>query len=100
MGSWSVEWQFEFSAITGPPSVQQEGRRWYLIISPKEEKKKTMLGMFGGPSGKKVFLPEGATKESAQFMARVIEDLRTRQNNFETVFINMIYRKSKLLKGE
>merc|ERR1711874_507248 len=97
MGSWSLEWQFEFVSITGPPTVYQEGSRWYLIILPKDERKK-VLGMFGGTSGKKIFLPEGSTKESAQFMARVIEDLRTGQNNFETVFINMIYRKSKLVK--
>ena len=59
-----------------------------------------MLGLFGGQTGKKIFLPEGSTKDSAQFMARVIEDLRTGQNNFETVFINMILKKSKLVKGE
>lgn len=99
MGSWSVDWEFEFQAITGPPIVERDGNRWYLTILPKDERKK-VLGLFGGQTGKKIFLPEGSTKDSAQFMARVIEDLRTGQNNFETVFINMILKKSKLVKGE
>lgn len=99
MGSWSVDWEFEFLAITGPPIVERDGNRWYLTILPKDERKK-VLGLFGGSSGKKIFLPEGSNKESAQFMARVIEDLRTGQNNFETTFINMILKKSKLVKGD
>jgi Rod binding domain-containing protein len=52
-------------------------------------------GLFGKSSGKKIFLPEGASKESAQFLARLIEDLRTCQNNFESIFINMILKKER-----
>ena len=36
-----------------------------------------MLGsLFSKSSGKKVFLPAGSTKNSAQLLARVIEELR------------------------
>ena len=37
-----------------------------------------MMGLFGKTSGKKIFLPEGSNKESAQTLARTIEDLRLR----------------------
>ena len=53
-------------------------------------------GLFSKSSGKKIFLPEeSASKESAQFLARIIEDLRTGQNNFESIFINMILKKER-----
>ena len=55
-----------------------------------------MGGLFSKSSGKKIFLPEeSASKESAQFLARIIEDLRTGQNNFESIFINMILKKER-----
>jgi hypothetical protein len=34
-----------------------------------------VLGLFGKASGKRIFLPEGSTKESAQALARTITDL-------------------------
>jgi len=98
LGSWSVEWEFEFSQIQGPPSVQEEGGRWYIIILPKEEKKNMLGSLFSKSSGKKVFLPAGSTKNSAQLLARVIEELRTSENNFETIFLNMIKKKAKLAR--
>jgi len=54
-----------------------------------------VLGLFSKGSGKKIFLPEGSTKETAQFLARIIEELRTCQNNVESVFTRMILQKSK-----
>ena len=43
-----------------------------------QEERKSMMGLFGKSSGKRIFLPEGSNKESAQMLARTIEDLRTR----------------------
>ena len=43
-----------------------------------QEERKSMMGLFGRTSGKKIFLPDGSNKESAQMLARTIEDLRTR----------------------
>jgi len=95
MGGWSSDWEYEYSAIQGIPTIERgDGGRWFIIIHPKEERK-TVLGLFGKGSGKKIFLPEGSTKETAQFLARIIEDLRTCQNNFEPVFMRMILQKSK-----
>ncbi len=78
LGTWSMDWEFEFAAITGPPPTGNErkangGERWYIIIKPKEEKRK-VLGLFGGgETGKKLFVQ---SRESARKLARVIEDLR------------------------
>jgi len=94
MGGWSTDWEYEYTAIQGVPSIEKEGSRWFITIHPKEEKK-TVLGLFGKSSGKKIFLPEGSTKETAQFLARIIEELRTCQNNVESVFTRMILQKSK-----
>jgi len=94
MGGWSTEWEFEYSTIQSIPTIEKEGNRWFLIIHPKEEKK-TVMGLFNKSSGKKVFLPSGSTKDSAQFLARMIEDLRTCKDNFEPVLIKMILQKSK-----
>ena len=43
-----------------------------------QEERKSMMGLFGRSYGKRIFLPEGSNKESAQMLARTIEDLRTR----------------------
>jgi len=94
MGGWSSEWEYEYGEIQGIPTIEKEGGRWFIIIHPKEEKK-TVLGLFSKSSGKKIFLPEGSTKETAQFLARIIEDMRTCQKNFEPVFMKMILQKSK-----
>eukprot|EP00092_Neocalanus_flemingeri_P033380 GFUD01036296.1.p1 GENE.GFUD01036296.1~~GFUD01036296.1.p1 ORF type:complete len:2741 (+),score=704.42 GFUD01036296.1:512-8224(+) len=94
MGGWSSDWEYEYSAIQGIPTIEKEGGRWFIIIHPKEERK-TVLGLFSKSSGKKIFLPEGSTKDTAQFLARIIEDLRTCQNNYEPVFMRMILQKSK-----
>jgi len=92
MGGWSTDWEYEYRALQGIPTIEKEGNRWFIIILPKEEKK-SVLGLFSKGSGKKVFLPEGATKDSAQFLARTIDDLRTCENNFEQVFMKMITHK-------
>ena len=47
-----------------------------------------MMGLFGRTSGKKIFLPEGSNKESAQMLARTIEDLRTRWS-IDIEFLNL-----------
>ena len=78
MGSWNSEWEFEYPAITGPPTTGKESRGgqevWYIIIKPKEEKKK-VLGLFGGSErGKKVDMP---SREVATNLARTIENIRT-----------------------
>jgi hypothetical protein len=52
-------------------------------------------GLFSKSTGKKILLPEGADKDSAQFLTRVIGDLLTGHNNFESIFINMILKKAK-----
>ena len=53
-------------------------------------------GLFNNKSsGKKVFLPEGFTRETAQSLARMIQELKTNQDNWESVFIKMILEKSK-----
>ena len=61
----------------------------------QEERKSVLGGLFNKSSGKKVFLPEGTTKESAQFIARIIQELQTCQENFEPVFMKMILQKTK-----
>jgi len=93
LGGWSSEWEYLYHEIHDMPTIQQEGSRWFIIIHPKEEKK-SMMGLFGRTSGKKIFLPEGSNKESAQMLARTIEDLRTRQDNFDQVFLKMIHQKA------
>ncbi len=87
LGTWSVDWEFEYCAITGPPPTGKEKRpggggkekeSWYLIIKPKEERRRgggsVLMGFFGGGEpGKKVFV---RSREEAQKLARIIEDLR------------------------
>ena len=60
-----------------------------------QEEKKSVLGLFGKNTAKKIFLPEGSTKETAQFLARMIEELRTCGDNYEPVFMKMIKQKNK-----
>ena len=98
LGGWSSEWEYLYHEIHDMPTIQQEGSRWFIIIHPKvkaffkdshykvnllktldfQEERKSMMGLFGRSSGKRIFLPEGSSKESAQMLARTIEDLRTR----------------------
>jgi hypothetical protein len=78
LGNWSIDWEFTFSEITGPPSCGKDDNsdKWYIIIKPREEKRK-VFGLFGGgESGKKVFLP---SRDRARHLARIIEELRTAQ---------------------
>ena len=82
LGTWNTDWEFEYPAITGPPPTGKDRLNgvdaWYVIIKPKEERKK-VLGLFGGSEGgKKVFV---SSREMAQKLARVIEGLRTSQNS-------------------
>ena len=81
MGTWTIDWEFEYGAITGPPPTGKDELngvpQWYIIIKPVDEKKK-VFGLFGGTErGKKVFMPN---RESAQKCARIIEDLRISPN--------------------
>ena len=79
LGSWTVDWEYSYAEITGPPPCGQEmGDRWYIVIKPKEEKKGGLFGVFGGQnSGKKVFV---TSREAARSLARTIESIRTSQN--------------------
>merc|ERR1719319_200795 len=93
LGGWSSEWEYLYQEIKDLPTIEREGARWYLIVHPKEERK-SVLGMFGKTSGKKIFLPEGSTRESAQTLSRTIDELRTSQGNFDEVFLKMIHQKT------
>ena len=75
LGQWAVDWEFTFSEITGPPPVEKDtfSDTWYLIIRPKEEKRK-VLGLFGGVTGKKITM---ANRDQARNLARIIEKLRS-----------------------
>ena len=103
LGGWSSEWEYLYHEIHDMPTIQQEGSRWFIIIHPKvgleklplkiastfvQEERKSMMGLFGRTSGKKIFLPEGSNKESAQMLARTIEDLRTRWS-IDIEFLNL-----------
>ena len=35
MGGWSTDWEYEYSAIQGVPSIEKEGGRWFITIHPK-----------------------------------------------------------------
>jgi vacuolar protein sorting-associated protein 13A/C len=78
LGTWTVDWEFEYSAIEGPPPTgMEDGGGWYLVIKPREERKR-VLGFFGGGDrGKKVFV---TGRDVARNMARVIESMRTGHN--------------------
>ena len=113
MGGWSCDWEYLYTDIQ-IPSIQLEGSRFFMIISPQvedthllhlnpihtvllqqEERKSVLGGLFHKSSGKKVFLPEGTTKDSAHFIARIIQELQTCQDSFEPVFMKMILQKTK-----
>jgi len=94
MGGWSSEWEFEYQQMS-VPTLEKENNKWCIIIAPQDEKKSVLGGLFSKSSGKKVYLPEGSTKESAQFMARMINDLKTCQGNVEPVIMKMILQKTK-----
>ncbi len=76
LGSWNVDWEFEYAAITGPPPVGKDDDgddQWYLIIKPRVERK--VLGLFShGETGKKILV---GSRDAARRLARTIEDLRT-----------------------
>ena len=112
MGGWSSEWEYLYSALADVPSkIEREDKKWYLIIQHQvrpyrsfkafdtvtlgQEEKKSVLGLFGKNTAKKIFLPGGSTKETAQFLARMIEELRTCGDNYEPVFMKMIKQKNK-----
>lgn len=74
--SRSIEWEFEFHEIIGPPpcGVDDATGKWYIIIKP-EEKKRKVFGLFGGgETGKKIYVK---SREETRQLARIIEDLRT-----------------------
>jgi hypothetical protein len=80
LGTWSIAWEFTYAEITGPPSCGKDDNSdmWYIIIKPREEKRK-VFGLFGGgESGKKVYLP---CRERARLLARIVEELRTAQKS-------------------
>ena len=36
MGGWSSDWEYEYSAIQGIPTIERgDGGRWFIIIHPK-----------------------------------------------------------------
>jgi len=82
LGTWNTDWDFELSAIVSPPPTGRDGgngqpEAWYIVLKPREERKK-VLGLFGGgEGGKKVFLPN---RETVQRLARIIRDLRVTTN--------------------
>jgi len=95
MGGYSSDWEYEYSRMQlQVPTIQKEGSKWYIFITPQQEERKVLGGLFNKSSGKKIHLPDGYTKESATFLARMIHDLQTCQDNYEPVFMKMIQQKS------
>jgi len=94
MGGWSSEWEYEYEQMS-LPTLEKENNKWCILFTPQDEKKSVLGGLFSKSSVKKVYLPEGSTKESAQFMARMINDLKTCQGNVEPVIMKMILQKTK-----
>ena len=35
MGGWSTDWEYEYRALQGIPTIEKEGNRWFIIILPK-----------------------------------------------------------------
>ena len=79
-----------------PPTIMQEGKRWYIILAPLQEERRGMGlgGLFSKSSNKKVFLPDGFTMETAKFLANMINELQHCQGNHEPVIMKMIQQKS------
>lgn len=80
LGSWSIDWEYLYNDITGPPPVGAESNNtvWYIVIKPKEERRRGVFGLFGGgESGRKVYVH---SRNGAQNLARIIENLRTEKN--------------------
>jgi hypothetical protein len=57
LGSWSLDWEYEYNTIQGPPSVEQEGARWYIIIQPKVRRQGPFRVQQGGASGTSSYSP-------------------------------------------
>jgi len=75
LGSWSIDWQYEYKDITGPPTCGDISGKYYINFKPKNEKKSSFMGgVFGGSDdGKIVFIN---TRESARQVARIVEEFR------------------------
>ena len=39
LGNWTTDWEYELRAIEGPPSVEPDGRTYFLVIKPREERR-------------------------------------------------------------
>ncbi|CAB4054791.1 VPS13A_C [Lepeophtheirus salmonis] len=82
MGSWTIYWEFLHRDLLGPPSGGlEEGNRWYLLLKPKEEAagRSGILSIFSSADkGKKMYI---RSRDSARYIARVIEDLRVTSAN-------------------
>ena len=78
LGNWSLDWEYSFPEITGPPAVGRDDEgRWYIILEPKEKKKSSFF--FGsGDNGKKVYI---CSRENARQLANTIEEIRTTSQN-------------------
>jgi len=75
LGNWTMDWEYGFGDITGPPRIEREDDRWFIIIEPKDKKQTYLLGVFNtSDSGKKVLLQN---RETAKRLAGVIEKIRT-----------------------
>ena len=46
MGGWSSDWEYEYSAIQGIPTIEKEGGRWFIIIHPKVKLREMKLFIF------------------------------------------------------
>ena len=79
-----------------PPTITQEGKRWYIILAPLQEERRGigLGGLFSKSSNKKVILPDGFTMETAKFLANMINELQHCQENHEPVIMKMIQQKS------
>ena len=39
LGNWTTDWEYELRAIEGPPSVEFDGRTYFIVIKPREERR-------------------------------------------------------------
>ena len=39
LGNWTTDWEYELRAIEGPPSEGFDGRTYFVVIKPREERR-------------------------------------------------------------
>ena len=47
LGNWTTDWEYELRAIEGPPSVEFDGRTYFVVIKPREERRPVYYEMIG-----------------------------------------------------